>query len=203
MWLRYPYRRHCGCALKIYILKLLLSEDVPSDARADKVAWLLSEDRCFSVSSCYGALCHRYFPFGPTNSYDYVFSSIWKADVPIKVKTFGWICFINTIPTKDLLACRDILPYSSNLACVFCDEFGESLAYSLLLCQKVEVVWMEMENWLGLFFNKEIDLKESFWKWSSLCAHKKVKRSKLSCIWLAIVWNLWVCRNDIILKNTK
>ncbi|XP_058753997.1 uncharacterized protein LOC131627181 [Vicia villosa] len=107
------------------------------------------------------------------------------------------------IPTKDLLATRGILPLSTNLFCVFCNEIAESSSHSLLSCRNAVVVWKQMSEWLGLDFSMAVDFKGSFSSWRSLCLRKKSKKGKAGCAWLAIVWSLWLCRNGIIFNNTE
>ncbi|XP_058786925.1 uncharacterized protein LOC131661401 [Vicia villosa] len=49
----------------------------------------------------------------------------------------------------------------------------------------------------------EIPLKESFWYWSNFCRSKKVKKGKEGIIWLAILWSIWLRRNDIVFNNAS
>lgn len=121
----------------------MMSASVPTMTGLDGAAWKQTEDGNFTVSSCYLALCKRYSPYGLFIHFNYVDTSVWKVDALLNVKTFGARCFINRIPIKDLLACRGILPFNSNLDCVFCEDFAESLGLSFLTCRKVEVVWMK------------------------------------------------------------
>lgn len=83
----------------------------------------------FSVLSCYEVLTSRYVHFSPPNCFDFVLKCLWKVEVPLKCKTFGWRCFNNRIPTKDSLAFRGIISPPLNLACVFCEGCGESSSF--------------------------------------------------------------------------
>lgn len=166
-----------------YVLRLFR----PVENNTDSVQWLLSKDGIFSLPTCYVSLCLRYVNLGPPNCYNYAIKDIWKVDVPLKVRDFGWRCILNKSPTKDFLNLRGIIPSSSNLDCVFCEELAESLSYSLLACRKVEVIWKDMVDWLGLNFTMSHDFKERFCRWSSSCCRLNIKRSKVGNIWLAIV----------------
>ncbi|XP_058732291.1 uncharacterized protein LOC131603867 [Vicia villosa] len=181
----------------------LLSQADLKLEQQDTAYWKQEEDGVFYVSSCYYVLSRRHIPFGPANRYDSVFEHIWKAEVPLKVKAFRLRSFLNKIPTKDLLLNRGILNSSSNLDCVLCEELNETLLHSFLLCRNVAIVWKEMAEWIGLNFNSIDDFKENFWYWSNFCRAKKVKRGIEGIVWLAIIWSIWLCRNDIVFNNSS
>lgn len=134
--------------------------------------------------------------FGSRNWYD-----IWKVQVPVKIKAFVWRCFLNRIPTKYLLAIRGIFPLSSNLDCAFYGVVTESSLHFLLLCVLVDLVWKELASWNVLSDFRADNFKGSYWIWSSFCRSRKVNKRKVGCIWLAIIWSLWIFRNGIIFKN--
>ncbi|XP_058741406.1 protein NRT1/ PTR FAMILY 4.2-like [Vicia villosa] len=164
----------------------------------DSAYWKHEDDGVYSVSSCYYALSRRYIPFGPANRHDTVFEDIWKEEVPLKVKAFGWRSFLIKIPTKDMLLNRGILNSSSSLDCVFCEEVDETLLHSFSLCHNVAIVWKEMAEWIGLDYNCFDNFKENLWYWSNFCRAKKVKRGNEGIVWLAIIWSIWLHRNDIV-----
>ncbi|XP_058726123.1 uncharacterized protein LOC131597441 [Vicia villosa] len=185
----------------LLLLQRLLPADFPSRLGHDSVDWMLFEDQNFLVSISYRALCKRYIPFGFVKLHDFAFSSIWKVDVPLTVRAFGWRCFWNRIPTKDLLNYRGIISSSSNLHCVFCNAFPESSCHSFLDCYKVIGIWKDIAGWLGLCYSKLTDFKESYLFWSSSCRNLKIKKGKVGSVRLVVVWSLWLCRNDIIFKD--
>ncbi|XP_058783249.1 uncharacterized protein LOC131657919 [Vicia villosa] len=181
----------------------LLTAAVVTVNQPNAASWKHDGDGAFSVSSCYNLLCRKFIPFGPTNCFDFAFVAILKVEVPLKVKASEWRSFLNKVPTKDALLIRGILNSSSNLECVICKDFYETLQHSFLLCCNAAIVWMEMSGWIGLSFNNILDFKESFWYWSSFCRAKKVKRGKEGVIWLAILWSIWLHRNDILFNNSS
>ncbi|XP_058726906.1 uncharacterized protein LOC131598307 [Vicia villosa] len=180
---------------------LLLAEATLSPSRADSARWKILSDGHYTVASCYHFLCSFYVPFGPANRFDSAFLDIWKLDAPLKVKAFGWRCFINKLPTKDSLLNKGIISNTSNMECVFCADYNESLLHSFLSCRNAGVVWREMAEWIGLPFKVGFDFKEWFIYWSSFCRSKKVKVAKVGIVWLAILWSLWLRRNDIVFNQ--
>lgn len=167
----------------------------------DSPVWTFSSDGNFSVSSCYGALCSGYITFDPLNRYDIAFSLIWKVQVPLKVRFFGWRCLMDKILSKEKLLHRGSLNFVSNSACVFCNGVLESSSHLLLNCRVVELVWKDMAEWLELEFNSMNNFREIFLVWRYLCIQKNTKRCRVGSVWLAIIWSLWLCRNCIIFKN--
>ncbi|XP_058726062.1 uncharacterized protein LOC131597376 [Vicia villosa] len=168
---------------------------------SDTACWHQGVEGVFSVSSCYKSLNRQHIPLGPDNRFDLAFIALWKVEAPLKVKAFGWRCFLNKVPMKDSLLSKGILNSTANLECTFCDEFHESLYHSFLSCRNAGIVWREMSDWIGMTFKSILDFKEDFWYLSSYCRAKKVKRGKERIVWLAIIWSLWLRRNDIVFNN--
>ncbi|XP_058742021.1 uncharacterized protein LOC131614456 [Vicia villosa] len=180
----------------------MCSADVLRADRHDTTTWTLEENGIFTVSSCCNFLKNRRSPLGPANRFDSVFKDIWKAEVPIKVKAFGWRSFLNKIPTKDSLLKRGII-ISLNANCVLCEETSETLTHSLLRCRYVDIVWKEMAEWIGMTYSCIEDLKKNFLFWSDFCRSKKVKKGKEGTIWLVILWSIWLRRNVIVFNNSS
>ncbi|XP_058733750.1 uncharacterized protein LOC131605409 [Vicia villosa] len=178
-----------------------LENCVPAAAVRDSTVWLPTAAAAFTVSSCYAALCKMHIPYGPPGAFDMSYKSIWRVDVPLKIRAFGWKCFVNRIPSKVLLLKRGILSSNSNIACVFCGSYPESSVHLLLDCCEAELVWKEIAIWLGTNNCKANDFKESFSSWYNSCRKLNIKKGKAGGIWLAIIWSLWLCRNEIIFKD--
>ncbi|XP_058747131.1 uncharacterized protein LOC131620130 [Vicia villosa] len=176
----------------------VLRPDSPDTAR-----WQHGVDGIFAVSSCYNWLNLQHIPPGPDDRFHSAFSAIWKVEAPAKVKAFGWRCFLNKLPTKDSLLRKGILNSSSNLECAFCGDCHESLLHSFLSCRNSVIVWREMSDWVGMNYQSFTNFKEGFCHWSSFCRKKKVKKGKEGIFWLAIIWSLWLRRNDIVFNNAS
>ncbi|XP_058783505.1 uncharacterized protein LOC131658199 [Vicia villosa] len=151
-------------------LRALLQHHCPLAANTDNndhldwVVWLRPGQDSFSVSSCYSVIGTSSMMYDPPSNFDFVYPLIWKVEVPLKIKAFGWRCFKYRIPTKDLLLHRGILSSTSNLGCVFCEDSIESPIHLLLSCRMADEVWKEMACWIGLTNYKEGDFKESYWR---------------------------------------
>ncbi|XP_058775378.1 uncharacterized protein LOC131649643 [Vicia villosa] len=184
------------------MLDFLHHSDGPIDgSTGDSPGWRLTDQKCFTVSSCYEDISKRKIAFGPPNRYDCVLELLRICDVPLKCRAFGWRCFRDRIPTKDSLVRKGISFSPTDLSCSFCGISSESSRLSFLLCGMADEVWKYIASWIGLEDYKAEYFKESFWIWHSFCYKKKVKRGKLGSVWLATLWTLWLHRNKIIFKN--
>ncbi|XP_058741735.1 uncharacterized protein LOC131614125 [Vicia villosa] len=79
-----------------------------------------------------------------------------------------------------------------------CSGIGRSLFFK---CSIVKLIWKEIAEWIGMSDVKVEDPKGSFMYWYNSCKHMKMKEGKLSCIWLASTWNIWLLRNDILFRK--
>ncbi|XP_058767768.1 uncharacterized protein LOC131641483 [Vicia villosa] len=103
---------------------------------ADAVSWTFGIDTTFTVASCYQFNLMDFIPYGPVNKHDEAFGILWKAEVPFKIKAFGWRLFLDRLPTKELLMYRGIPISLDNLKCVFCGFCVENRNHSFL-----RVIW--------------------------------------------------------------
>src|SRR4051812_49216630 len=92
----------------------------PNPAVRDSVLWFAEPDNSFTVRSCYTLFNFFHLPRGPDLFLVRVFSLIWKLEIPIKIKFFGWRCLLDRLPTRDLLLFRGINISSPNV-CGFCE----------------------------------------------------------------------------------
>lgn len=68
---------------------------------------------------------------------------------------------------------------------------------SVVGCLKV---WEKVFSWMNIGEVRNEVCLENFQKFMS-GLRKKVKSSKVSVIWMAVVWSLWSRRNDIMFNN--
>lgn len=105
--------------------------------------WEEGSDGSFSVSSNCRILNCRWIPNGLIERYDSAMEKVWKMEVPYKIKVFGWRCFINRLPTRDLLVSRGINSIST-INCMYCGINPESSLHSLLECCSSVLVWKDI-----------------------------------------------------------
>ncbi|XP_058775271.1 uncharacterized protein LOC131649528 [Vicia villosa] len=154
----------------------------------DSVVWNYSEDKAFSVASCYNLYNKLRIHYGPPNRNDGAFGLLWKLEVPFKIKAFGWRLFLNRLPVKDLLKIRGIsisLDDSKCLFCGYCLETSNNLFFS---CLVVKNIWSEVAIWVGKGDRVDDECLSNFMDWHLFFHSKKVKDRKLGVVWLATTY---------------
>ncbi|XP_058753518.1 uncharacterized protein LOC131626698 [Vicia villosa] len=178
----------------------MLQHVQPVPEGRDGVIWLADPDYSFTVRSCYDLFNFYHLPRGPDLHLVRVFSLIWKLVIPNKTKFFGWRCFLDRLPTRDLLLYRGI-PISSPNVCVFCETEKESLSHIIFCCRFSRLVWKDLASWIGFTEFLFVDVWSSFYDWHSFCKNRQVKPGREGIFWAAICWSLWKVRNGIIFRN--
>ncbi|XP_058761127.1 uncharacterized protein LOC131634472 [Vicia villosa] len=167
----------------------------------DSVTWDAGKYSSFSVKSCYLFYAGFYNPYGPYGRHDGALSLVWKSKAPFKNKAFGWRILVNRLPTKDLLKVRGISFPNSSLNCVFCGYALETMEHIFFKCSIVKLVWRDIAEWIGMSDVTDEDPKGSFMFCYNFYKRMKMKEGRLSCIWLAITWSIWLVRNRIIFQK--
>ncbi|XP_058725467.1 uncharacterized protein LOC131596741 [Vicia villosa] len=161
----------------------------------DSIEWDYSEDKDFTVASCYTFYNNLRIHHGPPNRNDEAFGLLWKLDVPFKIKAFGWRLFLDRLPVKDLLKIRGITIPLDDLNCFFCGNWLESSSHLFFSCLVVKNIWSEIANWVGKGDRVESECLSNFMDWHLFFHSKKVKHRKLGVVWLATTWTIWLVRN--------
>ena len=108
----------------------------------DQIVWRWTSHGRFTVHSLY-----TWLEFGgiPNTS----FSSIWQANIPLKVRIFLWLVKQNKILTKDNLL---KMGWTGNSQCVFCSE-EESVDHLFINCIVAKSIWMWIANYNNFVFD--------------------------------------------------
>lgn len=154
--------------------------------------WTKDGSGSYSVKSSYESI----FEFELEDNCD-AFQWLWKAWAPSNVRAFGWRVFLNRIQTKLNLAHRNI--QLQNLDCPWCGAVEESTNHLLFYCAFAWEVWSLILNWLSILLVFPDDPKDHFSLFTGCWSLSK--RNGLTSIWLAVVWHLWVGRNNTIFRG--
>ncbi|XP_058726432.1 uncharacterized protein LOC131597777 [Vicia villosa] len=169
--------------------------------REDRAVWKLEDEGIFTVRSCYASFGLAHLPYGMEGEFDKVFSLVWRMDVPLKTRAFGWRCFHDRIPTRGALYRKGIIPPPpSNSFCAFCHSTEERSGHLFLSCQCADLVWRDIVEWVGFVNYKAEDIKDSFLRWFNFGRRVRVRKGKEDLVWLAVVWHIWLVRNEIVLE---
>ena len=163
--------------------------------------WKLEENGRFTVKSMYSKVEGLLLEEGPILvEQRRVFSKIWKCWEPSKVMAFSWKLLLNRIPTKVNLSLRQVLIPDIPLDCVMCLGELESANHLFLHCGFAMKVWNSIMRWLGLNFMIPPNLFILWENWEGVSVVKKM-RNGFRSIWHAVVWCIWLVRNDCIFNN--
>ena len=67
-----------------------------------------------------------------------LWSQLWKAAIPNKIKIFSWRAYLNILPTQDNLIRRRVVECAR---CCFCQKETESVMHVLWSCGAAQDVW--------------------------------------------------------------
>lgn len=115
-------------------VEAITSIPIPRIRYLDSWAWHHSKCGDFLVRSAYYIAIEekkRKRASSSGNDYQLVWKNLWEAQVPTKMKLFGWRALQEGIATSDNLAKRGI---EGDRQCPMCGEVAESTMHMLLEC---------------------------------------------------------------------
>jgi hypothetical protein len=152
----------------------------------DHFKWSQNSNGCFTVDSMYQAFLDTNVV--PNNSY------LWKIKVPLKIKVFLWLLHREAILTKDNLVKTN---WHGNIMCCFCDSV-ETIQHLFFDCALGKFIWRVIQITFGLSI--PLNIKHVFSEWVQ---RMNEKDKKLLYVGLgAMVWSIWLSRNDLVFNKT-
>jgi hypothetical protein len=160
--------------------------DIQLSTEPDEFRWNLHVDGTFSVKSLYNAILHSDIPVDNNKK-------IWKMKIPLKIKNFGWYLRRGVILTKDNLVKRN---WHGSTRCVFCQQ-DETIKHLFFQCHFARSIWSVIQVASTLY--PPTSVANVFGNW----LHGIDSRFKLLLRVgaLAVIWALWLSRNDKIFND--
>jgi hypothetical protein len=152
----------------------------------DVFRWNLHENGEFSVHSMYADLTQPDMPVDNNKK-------IWKMKIPLKIKIFAWYLRRGVILTKDNLARRN---WTGSKTCVFCSH-DETIKHLFFQCNFACSIWSIIQVASGLYPPHSV--ANIFGNWLHGIDHKFRILLRVGAI--AIIWSLWLCRNDKVFND--
>jgi ribonuclease HI len=181
----------------------ILRIKLPQQEQADRVAWHYETNGLFSVKSAYRlaySLKHqlRDFTSSSTNTDGdrSLWNCVWKAEVPPKVRVFGWRLATDTLATKNNKFKRNLEVCSR---CSICGVAEEDAYHAAVKCTKAVGLRHAMRAHWKL--PKEHHFKKSGKDWLLLLLNQVDAITKARI--LLLFWRSWHLRNDIVHEQGK
>ncbi|KAK8492985.1 hypothetical protein V6N11_061977 [Hibiscus sabdariffa] len=176
-------------------LLTLLSGCRTSNFDADWIRWEGVGDGKYSVKSMVSKVT------GNSSSGGDWKTLVWRGLAPPKVEVFTWLVIRQRIPVRTELLYRDFSTIN-NILCPLCGLVPESVSHLLFNCSVAWVVWMRCAAFWGVNFVVPGDPGSFLFSW-----HEASVSSSADSIWhfvpFAIIWTIWLLRNDIIFADSQ
>jgi hypothetical protein len=153
--------------------------------KPDEFWWNLHKNGEFSVDSMYNALIHLDVPVDNNKM-------IWKMKIPLKTKVFGWYLHRGVILTKDNLAKQN---WHVNKSCVFYHQY--TIKHLFFQCRFAGSIWSIIQVASDLY--PPCSVANIFGNW--LHGIDNRFRTHIRVGALAIIWSLWLYRNDKVFND--
>ncbi|XP_057786471.1 uncharacterized protein LOC131011494 [Salvia miltiorrhiza] len=106
-----------------------------------------------------------------------------------------WRIMRNRLPTCDNLVKRRIPLGEEEVLCNACCQREESAQHLFLRCPKTEMVWNEIQKWVGVDSVRPDNVEAHFEAFSNL-GTRKTSSKFLSVLWACTTWLIWKGRNE-------
>jgi hypothetical protein len=115
--------------------------------------------------------------------------------IPLKTKIFAWYLRRGIILTKDNLVKRN---WQGSKKCVFCHQ-DETINHLFFNCQFARSIWSITQ--IGSTLYPPQSVANFFGSWLNGVDRRYKTFIRVGAI--AIIWSLWLCRNDKIFHDTN
>ncbi|KAF7831789.1 putative ribonuclease H protein At1g65750 family [Senna tora] len=162
-----------------------------ADGGEDIPIWKHSRDGNFTVKSCYNSMVRM----GVADRSN-IWNSIWKLQVPQRIRSFMWLCSHDKLLTNAERFRRKI---SSQDLCGRCGTKSEDTLHAVRDCTKVKNIWLrlvkpcfwpeffnvKLREWIALNFSWNLGVFELGWKETFATA----------------CWSIWRWRNEDVFQQ--
>ncbi|KAM7473769.1 hypothetical protein LguiB_021012 [Lonicera macranthoides] len=163
----------------------------------DKRRWLLKGEG-FSCSSLFKSLID--YPLDP---YFTPSKLIWAAGIPTKVQVFTWLVAHGRVNTCDLLQKRRPNYCLSPSWCVLCKQNEETLSHILLHCPYSYFIWAKAWAEFNLCWVLPKSGAELLPMDINIDGDIPKIRTLWRCIKVAVMWMIWIERNNRIFEGKE
>lgn len=159
----------------------------------DRLIWVASSNGEFDLTSAYNLANKLLDPFNTFNG-----KWIWKMKVLPKIQSFVWMCYHNSIATRDCLAKRGV---QVNPTCPRCFQADESIIHMLWDCPFSTACWQN----LGPQFLDPRFFSQDFQSWLEDNCRKRSFSITSTVPWNTLfafgIWSIWLHNNKVVFQN--
>ena len=178
-------------------MQTMLQQRNPRRTVTDSLHW--GQEGRFSVRSLYSKAVN--LKCSDINV-DRLICAVWKKLDPPKVELMVWLVLMGKLNTKDMLARKGMITEDLN-ACTFCTEKIEDIHHLLVTCQVSWNIWKMLAEDFGQAIEPYTDLKVFYGNWLRRRFPNKTARKLWITSFFAIVWSLWMHRNEIVFNQQQ
>ena len=118
---------------------------------------------------------------------------LWQMKIPLKLKIFAWYVRKGVILTKDNLVKRN---WHGSTKCVFCPH-EETIKHLFFECKVARSMWSAIHIASNLYPPRSV--ANIFGNW--LHGVDRKLRTIIRVGAIAVIWSLWLCRNDKVFND--
>ncbi|GKV24334.1 hypothetical protein SLEP1_g33961 [Rubroshorea leprosula] len=179
-------------------LMKMINDITITRGKEDIWEWSHSKDGDYSSKSAYQALKREH----GSEQQQLALHKVWNSIVPNKISAFSWQVLQDKIPTKINLIKRGITQGIEDGRCDLCGSQLEEASHLFIHCSIAHNLWNACFRWWGIKSALDKDCLKVFRQHSSVIKMAG-KKEGWSCIWFAVVWTLWLARNERIFRGKE
>ncbi|KAL4346749.1 hypothetical protein GQ457_17G015740 [Hibiscus cannabinus] len=171
----------------------MISSFQTSGLGRDWVQWMGSSEGIFSTKAMKALIC--------ANSVSQVNwkKVVWIGLAPPKVEAFVWLLLHNRAPVKVELLKRGVRSIGDDI-CPLCSRSRETVDHLFFTCIVSWQIWSLVANYWGVSLVLHQDPLSFLLSWPHICS-KLAEDRMWRLLPYAIIWSLWLHRNDIIFQG--
>lgn len=175
------------------VLGEIASHELMEDEEAvDEIYWNGSTNGGFTLGSALSIIRNEE---SDSESQAFIWSDVWKVQVPQRIRLFLWLATQDRLMTNGNRFLRQITDHPR---CLVCGEVEENTSHILRDCPMARVVWRKMEVPQRVYMNRA---SISEWISSNLTMEAGNIGKEWARVFAVTCWWLWRWRNERCFKD--
>ena len=179
-------------------VEAIRSIPISHQGRVDTWGWHFTKDGLFSTKSAYHIEildAKNKMATSSNTQTSGVWTKIWKANTPTKVRNFGWRALHNGLAVNMNLKMRGC---GCDQICPICGEEDETTLHTLVMCREARWIWKASP----LRIEIPVSMSCTFWEWVEQFSKKITDDRWWDLFWMSL-WNIWLRRNRWVFDGKK